>query len=387
MANTFSSELMPRILAGALKTFREETVLAQNVAKDFNGAAGALGQVVSVSVPAAASVDDVTPAATPPAIVNTTPGVVQITIDQWKQSRFHLTEKEALEIVAGVQVPSQINESARILAYTLNAALMSTYKKIYGYAGTAGANPFTTNVTPVADVKQVLDYQMCPEGNRMLVVGLAEENKALSLTDTRYALYAGDQKAFRDGKLGSMFGMQLARDRQIPSHTAGTITTGLIAKAATAVAAGLKTCVGTTAGSSGACALLVGDIIQIGSDALNTYTLTAVATQASAASDVTLTFEPGLRTALAGSEAITVKATHRVNLALDPAALGLVMRTPGNSIQGAPVLGEHFDMADPQTGIPMRLSYFPGYHLNQWELSILYGYQLIDPRRAARLAG
>lgn len=387
MSNTFNSSLMPRILAGALDVLREECVLATKCMKDFRNAAAQLGDTVTVAVPTAQAVTDITPAAVPPSLADTTYGVKQVTINKWKKSMFHMTTKEATEYQSQVIIPMQVQEAARALAYQLNSDILANYTSIYGYAGTAGTDPFASNVNPVVDVKRVLDFQKCPDGNRMLVVGHAEETAALKLTDLRYFQYSGDKDAFRRGQVGTLFGINVFRDVQRPTHTAGSITTGLIAKAATAVAAGATSFAATTAASTGACDLKVGDIIQIGSSALETYTLTAVAVQASAATDVTLAISPGLRTALAGSEAITVKASHGVNIACDPGAFAVVMRTPPNSIEGAPVYGPSMVMADPVTGIPLKLSYLPGYHAAQWELSMLYGTAVIDPRRAARLAG
>lgn len=386
MANTFDSSLQPRILAGALDVLREEAALAAEVSKDFNGAAASVGETVTINKPTAQTAGDVTPAATPPAFVDKTYDVTSITIDKWKRSAFYLTDREAQQILAGNIVPNQVKEAARALAYQLNSDLWANYKQAYGYAGTAGTDPFATNTNPVVDARKVLNYQMCPDGNRVLLIGLTEEASALKLDDFKKMFYAGDAKAFRNGDIGNLYGCRVRRDRQRPVHTAGTITTGLITKASTVVAAGLKTAVATTAASTGACALLVGDVIAIAGHT-TTYTLTATATQASAATDVTLTFEPGLEVALAGSEAITVKASHGVNLAFDPAGFGLVMRTLKDSIEGAPTLGQHMVMTDPVTGMPLKLSYYPGYHANQWELSILYGSKIIDLRRVVRLAG
>ena len=386
MANTFDSSLQPRILAGALEVLREEAALAAEVSKDFNGAAGMVGETVTINKPTAQSAGNLTPAATPPALTDNTYGVTSITIDKWKRSGFHLTDREATQIITGNVVPNQIREAARALAYQLNSDLWATYKSSYGYAGTAGTDPFATNVNPVADARKALNYQRCPDGNRVLLIGLNEEASALKLDDFKKMLNAGDANAFRRGDIGNLYGFRVRLDRQRPVHTAGTITTGLAAKAATAVAAGLKTFVATTAASTGACALLVGDVIAIAGHT-TTYTLTATATQASAATDVTLAFEPGLEVALAGGEAITVKASHGVNMAFDPAGFGLVMRTPKDAIEGAPTLGQHMVMVDPVSGMPLKLSYYPGYHAAQWELSILYGAAMIDPRRVVRLAG
>lgn len=381
MANTFTTELMPRILAGALSVLREEMGLAAKVTKDFNGAAGQLGQTVSVMVPVAQSVASVTPAATPPALTDSTPGVKQITIDQWKATRFHLSTKDATEIQAGVFVPNQIREAARSIARNVNQYLFGKYAAFYGYAGTAATNPFASNVNPVADVAEQLDYHLCPQDGRMLFINLAAQTAARKLTDLRYALYSGDSEALRRGFVGRLFGMDVFADRDVPSHTAGVpggtpLVDGNHAAGATSL---------VIKGGGNAGTYTEGDVILLQGDSYP-YVVTAALTL-SAGGAGTATIQPPLRTAIADNATITLKATHTVNLACDPAAFGLVMRIPGSQIEGAPTYGEHLSMTDPQTGIPMKLSYLPGYEASQWQLSVLYGAAVIDPRRGARLAG
>jgi hypothetical protein len=386
MANNFSV-VMLNILAGALAVLREEAYLARVVAHDFDGAAAKKGSTVSVSVPVAQAVYDVTPAAVPPALVDITIPEVTFTLDQWKATRFHMTEKQIQEMADGNQVfPGQIGEAVRVIANTLNTYLWSKYKRVYGYAGTAGTTPFATTIDGAVDLKQVLVRQRTPSGNLKMVVNPTAETLLLKLATLQKFLEHGTDATLLEAEIGRLMAFDVFRDRDIPLHTAGTITTGLIAKAATAVAAGLKTFIATTAASTGAIALKEGDILAIAGH-VTTYVLTADATEAGAAADEALFIEPGLEIALVGSEAITVKASHRVNLGFDPSAFGLAMRTLPDSIEGQPTLGVSEVMTDPVTGIPLKLTFFPGYHAMQFELSVLYGGGIIDARRIARLAG
>jgi hypothetical protein len=363
-----------------LEVLREEVFLASKVNKDFNGAAGKLGQTVSIAVPYALSVGDVTPGPVPP-----TPGDIQIasktvTIDKWKKASFHMTEQEATYYQTSDIVPNQVAEAARALARTVNQALFGLYPKVYGFAGTAGTNPFggsDKNVNPVADVRQRLSEQLCPENNRILLVGFEEEAAALKTEDLKRMMNAGDSQALRKGVIGEVFGMTVLRDRDRPVHTAGTLTS-VTTDGATAAGAKL---VAIKKGQGGAISLKQGDIITFEGQT-QTY-----AVQADLSDDGDVAIEPALVTALVDGKAVSVKATHNVNLAFEPNAFALVMRMPPTSIEGAPTLGPSAILADPVTGIPARLSYFPGYHLAQWELSILFGADIVDARRTARLAG
>jgi hypothetical protein len=307
---------------------------------------------------------------------------VQITIDQWQGSRFHVTEQEATYIRTQDFVPGQIGEAARALARKLNQDLFANYTGVYGYVGTAATNPFASTINTLADAKNELDFQLAPDGNRKLLIGLEEEAAALKLVDFIRMLNAGDSKAFRQGDLGNLFGMMIRRDRDRPTHTAGV-------PGGTPLVVGAHSAGDTTIDIDGMTATTgtykKGDVVLFDGDT-HAYAIQADVT-ASGAGAVTVTVSPPLRVALADNATVTLKATHKVNLACDPAAFGLVMRMPPTSIEGAPTYGASMGMVDPQTGIPLRLTYLPGYHAAAWELSIMYGTKLVDGRRAVRVAG
>jgi hypothetical protein len=275
--------------------------------------------------------------------------------------------------------------------------VFALYKDIYGYTGTAGTTPFAIGAgnfpnspTDAVNLRKTLNKQLAPPDSRRAVLSLDAEANALALPAFANFEQTGDQGVKIEGRLGRKFGLDWYYDQAVPTHTAGTITTGLIAKAATAVAAGVKSFLGTTAASTGACALLAGDIINIAGHT-QTYVLTANATQASAASDVTLAIEPGLQIALVGSEAITVKASHVVNLGFHRDAFAFATRPVGDMVfKGGSEILQMTDMGSngvPGTGINLTLEVSRQHHQTSWELSILYGCKTIRRELAARLAG
>jgi hypothetical protein len=127
------------------------------------------------------------------------------------------------------------------------------------------------------------------------------------------------------------------------------------------------------------------DIIAFSNDADHTYRLTAACTIGAVATGNAL-IEPALVTAVTSAHTVAVKATHVVNLGFDPSAFGLVMRLPAEDVLGG-TGGDHFPFIDSLTGAPFMLSHYGVYHASQWEVSALYGMELLDPRKAARLAG
>jgi hypothetical protein len=391
MANTITS-IMPKILAAALLALREQAIMPRLVNFNWSNETAKRGSTIDVPLPAAQAVSDVTPGAVPPPQVDHAPTTVQIILNNWKKSNFYLTDKELGEIDPNAAFyPMQTSEAVRQLANQVNSDVFLLYKDVYGYTGTAGTTPFAigsgnfpNSPTDAINLRKVLNAQLAPPDNRRAVLSLDAEANALGLPAFANFEQTGDQGVKIEGRLGRKFGLDWYYDQGNPTHTAGTITTGLISKAATAVALGLKTLLATTAASTGACALKAGDIILFAGDS-QTYVLTADATQASASTDVTLTFEPGLKVAHTGSEAITVKASHVVNLGFHRDAFAFATRPVGDVIfKGG---SEIMQMTDPQTGINLTLEVMRQYKQTSWELSILYGVKTIRRELAARLAG
>lgn len=390
MANTFQTDLMPRILAGALQVLREEMVIASKVTKDYNGAAGQLGQTVSIAVPQAMDSYSITPAATAPALVDSKFFAKTVTVDTWKGSRFHLTQTDALNYNAANSnfVANQVAEAARRLARDVNQAVFAKYSKIYGWAGSAGAALFGSSINNVADVDYRLNYQLCPPENRLLVVSLADRQAALKLDDVKKnPQLAGDTEAYRRASLGMIYAFDVLHDRDVPSHTAGTIS-GTANCTATAK---YSTAINIHAQTGCAISLKTGDIIKVsgGSGDANIWYTAQEDFTLAAGNDDALTVDRPIETALTASDTLafpTGFATGTQNIAGDPAGFALVMRTPGESIEGAPTFGPSIAMVDPKTGIPLKLTYLPGYHAAQWELSVLFGADVIDGRRLCRVA-
>lgn len=386
MANTLT-DIMPKILARGLLALREQAIMPRLVNGDYSLEAAEKGDTIDVPIPSAASAVDVTPSHVQPAATDSAPTKVQIQLNKWKMVDFHLTDKQMLEIDRNRHfIPLQMSEAVRALANAINQSVMDEYKGIYGYVGTAGTTPFANTVNGATDLRKVLNEQLCPRSNRRAVLDFAAEANALALSQFADLEKTGDQGVKIEGNLGRKYGFDWFTDDIVPTHTAGTITTGLAAKSATAQALGDKTIVCTTAASTGACALKKGDIITFAGDT-QTYVLTDDATQAAAASDVTLNIEPGLKKALAGGEAVTVKASHVVNLGFHRDAFALAMRPLAQSAADLELGNRLLTMQDPVTGLTLRLEVVRQFKQTSWQLDALWGVKLVRPALAARLAG
>jgi hypothetical protein len=377
------SVLAPKLLAQGLVALRSANLMPLLVNSDYSMEFATKGLVVTIPVSSAVAAQDVTPANTPPSTADVAPTSALITLDQWKEAPFYLTDKDQQQASDGV-IPMQASEAVKSLSDAVNAYILSKYKGIYGFYGTPGTTPFASTTTAATQARKILNKQLAPMNDRRFIMDPDAEANALDLRAFQDASWAMTADAIQEGTITRRLGFDWFMDQQIPSHTAGTITTGLIAKASTAQAIGLKAIVCTTAASSGACALVVGDIITFAGQT-QTYVVTAAATQASASTDVTVNVEPGLKVALAGSEAVSVKSTHVCNLALHRDAIGFASRPLADSGQG---LGNIIEVAvDPITGLALRLEISREHKRTRFSYDILYGATLVRPDLAARVAG
>lgn len=383
MSNTLTA-VVPKLLAQGLLALRQMAIMPMLVNRGYETLAGQKGTTIDIPIPSAITVQDVAPGATPPVTAVVAPTSVSITLDQWKEAPFYLTDKELQEVVSGI-IPMQASEAIKALANTVDSYIFGLYKGVYGYYGTAGATPFATDTSDATKVRAILDNQLAPLGDRRVVMNADAQANALNLTAFQNTQFATDASDVIAGKLTPKFGFAWFMDQNVPTHTAGTITTGLIAKAATAVAIGATSVVATTAASTGACALKAGDIITF-AGSTQTYAVGADVTQAAAATDTAaISITPPLVKALVGSEAITVKATHVVNLAFHRDAFAFANRPLDVPTDG---LGAIVQSAiDPVSGLTLRLEITREHKRTRYSYDILYGGLLVRAALAARLAG
>ncbi len=391
-ANTFTATgIIPRLLAMALPILRQSAFMPKLVNRKFETSPGAKYSTIDIPIYSAITATDVTPGPTPPAMAALAPTSVPISVDTWKTAGFAITDKEMLQVGMGI-IPGELRQATIAIANAVNASLMALYKQIPTVVGTAGVTPFGTDLAEIIDARKALNRQLAPKEDRRVVLNSDAMANALLLAQVSNQSWRSNPAGIIEGQVARTMGFDWFEDESsIPSHVGGSITTGLIAKAATAVAAGLKTFVATTAAGSGAIALKVGDIIGIAGHT-QTYTLTADATEAGAATDEALFFEPGLQFALVGSEAVTLQGvptqasnTAAVNLAFHRDAFALVSRP----FAGADPfnLGIFDTIVDEESGLVLRLETSREYYQSAWRLDCLYGVGLPMPAYATRLNG
>lgn len=385
MANSLTP-FIHLITARGLMALRDQIPIVAAVNSSYDEEARMPGETINIPVPRRSSAVAVTPGPNAPANRDRTSDLVPLTLDQHWEDYYHITDKERGQVMGNASyIPSQTSASIQALGEKINEVIYATYTGIYGYVGTAGTTPFGSGVevASAVDVRKTLKKQRCPmDRNLRMILDPDAEAKATTLRAFHDASFVNDAETMRSGNIGQRFGFTFMGSNAVPTHTAGSITTGLAAKASTAQAVGLTTIVATTAASTGACALVEGDIITIGSDP-QTYVLTAAATQASAAADVNLSISPSLQVALTGGEAIAVKASHVVNLGFHRDAIAFATRRTPSPLAQALVA----EIYDPVSGVVLQTEIVRGHAQDTIYHRVLFGVSLVRAELACRLAG
>lgn len=381
MANDLTN-MTPRILAMGIEALRGAVIMPRLVSNDYEADARKKGSTVDVPIAPEIAVRDVAPGANQVAAGDMTPGLAQIALTQWKEAPFYLTDNDFLKVEQNI-IPLSVGSAVAALASTVNAYIMSKYKKVYGFTGTAGTTPFGGSTPTTSDASQIykiLTQQLAPIAARRMVLDPEAAANARDLSAFQDASASADPQVITEGIIGRKFGFDFYEDVQVPTHTAGAIAAALAAKASTAQPVGTTDVICT---STGDVDLLEGDIITFAGDT-QTYVLTADASR-SGAGDITVPVSPGLAVALAGDEAVTLKASHTVNLAFQRDAFAFASRPLLDTTAGTNAIVE--SLTDPISGISLRLEITRQHKQTEWSFDILYGAECIDPRKAARLAG
>lgn len=380
MANTFT-DIVDKIFARGLLALRQNAITPRLINTDWGTEVAEQGDTIDVPIPSAVTVDDVTPGPTPPAGNNVAPTKVQITLDKWKKSDMHVTDKEAREIAVGAR-DLQLSEHLKALANQVDNDVLALYKGIYGYAGVAGTTPFASSLAEAIAADKVLNDQLAPIDPRRMLLGTAAKANALANRAIQDASFKrSGEDTLRTGDIGEILGFLWAMNQNIPTHTTGAAGTPLLDDSV-ARAVGLKTLHmdGFTTKPS------VGDVFTIAGDS-QTYTVTAATDLAGTDSDVS--FEPGLAVAIPaadGNEAVTFKASHVVNVAFHRDAFALATRTlgPADGFMGGNIMRT---AVDPVSGLTLTLEVSREYARTKYQWRILYGVKLVRAQLACRVAG
>lgn len=412
MVNTLTN-IMPKILARALMSLRTRCIMPRLVNSDYGAEAAKKGTTIDVPVPVAVGTTDVTPSNVLVAPTDLTPGLVQIALDQWKQNNpIGLTDKELCEIDETEHfLPMQLEEAVKALASDVNQHILGKYKGeargVYGFISnpTAGVgsivDPFGANTTDTSGVsaatnaKKVLNQQLCPRIDRRGLLNFNAEASALDLSAFSDAEKIMSAVVKMEGEIGRKFGIDWIADDDVPDHTVGDCymasPADVTCKEGEAVDVSAISIL-----DAGAGIIVRGDIFTIAGDS-QTYTVVGgtldvggtgiYGYQLHASNDCQVSILPTLKVAVSGTEVISVKNSHAVNMVFHRDAFAFATRPLLDNSRKYSLGSQMLSMQDPKTGLILRLEVSRQHKQTVWEFDILWGSDLVRPELAMRIAG
>lgn len=386
MANNLAA-VTPKLLAQGLLALREMAIMPMLVNRSYEPLAGQKGSTIDVPIPSAIAAADVTPAATPPSTADVVPTSVAVTLSNWKEAVFYLTDKDVMEAMNG-SIPMQASAAIKALAAAVTSSILAQYTGVYGFYGTPGTTPFGNFSSPTVQdavrVRETLFKQLCPDGDRRMLLDPTAEAAALMNQAFQNAQFGGGASVILEGKILRKLGFDWFMDQLVPTHTRGTISDGTNPAALVngALTAGVKTMNIDSTTLTGT--LVTGDVFTFAGHS-QTYVVTNGTLTASGNAIAGVQFEPALAVGVADNTAITFKGTHVVNLAFHRDAFAFATRPLETVGQG---LGSLIQSAvDPQTGLTLRLEISREHKRTRFSYDILWGVKLVRAELACRLAG
>ncbi len=324
-----------------------------------------------------------------------------ITINQWKQVKFALTDKELTQAGSRV-VDEHIQPAAYALANAVDSDLMSLYTDVPWLVG--------VNSTPnaVADLtiprKRLVDNAGAQvdmdDGKIHMAITPNFEQALLGATHFHSATLVGgtaNQDALMKGHLGTRFGIEFFRSHNVQTHTSGTAVGGGDVTGLTLTGAGSQgdTTIGISNGT-GSETLVAGDSFVIAGNSQR-YVVTATNTASSGTYSSVAIF-PALvadyssGAAVTFSTAATTTETNAdnsdnfyANMLFHENAFGLVVVPLPEIGDGA---GARMStVSDDQTGLSIRsrMAYDDDSAKVKVTLDILYGVKTLEPNLAVRV--
>ncbi len=337
---------------------------------DFTAAK--VGETVKIKKPATFEAKDFTSTID---VQSATETSVDVTLDKHKDVSFEIGAKERTLTLEDFS-RQLIQPAVTALAEALNAYILGKYTDFnLFYSDTA----FPSTIAKLAKISEIMDIAKVPLTGRSAIISPTAKTSLLGIEAFHNASIRGaaGQTAIQEAQIGRALGLNWLMDQQVPTHTAGTFASGTPATNG-AVLAGATTM--NINGGSGVETIKKGDIFTV-ADAAGQYVFTADKT-ATAGAITGATFYPaapvgGFLTA----KAITIKATHKANLALHPNAIALAV-VPLALPMGA---GQAYYVNDQGLGVRVVMGYTISTKIETCSIDMLYGAKVIQPELGVRI--
>jgi len=361
---------------------RQQSIMPRLVNRSYDSMAAQSGSTIDIPIPSAITANAVTPGTTSQAVTDLSPTKATITLNQWYEAAFNLTDEELKNVEENNLMPMQASEAIKSLAnnvdtYIMNLASSAT-NGISQNGGTAGTTPFASNLDAYLAARKELNNSAAPMDDRYCVINADAEAEALSLEAFQNAAWRGDTDGIIRGQIGQKLGATWVVDQNVQTHiNANGTPTGFLVNNGSGYSAGDTTMTIDTGSNNPA----VGDIFTVAGD-----TVSHIVTAATGGTSVT--FTPGLGAAVVNNAALTFTASAAAftrNLLFHRDAFAFASRPleDGMMVGGDNVMSN----VDPVSGLSLRVEVTREFKQTRVSYDILYGGALVRPELAALILG
>lgn len=318
-------------------------------------------------------------AAAPASDQNVTTDSVSITLNQWQEVKFSLTDKD-LTLSSDKIISDHIRPAAVALADNVDQSLCALWSQV-PWGVSMSATPALADITKV---KKVLFDNKVPMKDESKLHYQIGSNEQMAYQNAMTVLQNPQASGLRDGSLGQLYGFDVFANQNAPSYTGSALTDGVGALTANANVGDATIAINAIDASG---AVKVGDIVVITGDPQQ-YVVQANVTASTGAA--TLSIFPKIKNASTSGAVVTISTLGSAgvaktqNIAFHENAFALAtapLSTMGNNL-GARIA----TVADPLTGLSLRsrIFYMPDSSTVKVALDILYGVTTLDPNLAVR---
>lgn len=335
-------------------------------------------------VPTMAAVDTI-PAATPPALTDTTVGVGTMKLTKSKTVWFHWTGEDEVSIGTKKNAieNNKFAQAMRTITNAIEADLAALYPAASRAYGTAGTTPFGTagDFTDAAQVVKILKDNGAPTGDIQLVLNTAAGATMIGKQSRADIIgQANIGSIQQQGILLNIAGCKIRESAKIVQHTKGAGVGYDFIAAGEGIGQTVLSVEGGTVNGTG---IKAGDIITHAGDAANQYVVNTGLTEVSG--DIVIG-APGLLVAGADANEISIGGSYAANMCFDRSAIHLLCRLP-KLPSGGDQASDEYILIDPVSGIPFRIAMYKGYMATQIAVQAAWGVKAVKSEHIAILLG
>jgi hypothetical protein len=387
-----SPKLFSQLVGTVVDSVRSNAVAPRMINTDYAADLAKQGSSITVNFPGPVPIRDVIPANIPPVTANPTNNGVTLTLDNWKEAPFTISESD----LSGLGDPKsyiskQLVQAGVTIADAVDTSILTLYQNTPFTAGTAGTTPFASSLAALQSAETTLLTNKMPPGQRSLLLDTFAWGNSLGLSVFQNNQAFGTE-VIREGRVTRALGYDWAYDQNVVQHTRGALGGTPLINGVQAI--GTVNVVTDGWSNSITNILRVGDIVTFAGDP-NPYVVTANC-NSNGSGVVTIPIyngyadlaNSGLLVATVDNAAITVTASHKASLAMHPNFAMIASRTPDiMEIEGGQKFSYRVPWTDPISGLTFLIKVSEQHWQAEFSVSCLWGVKPVWTQHAVRLLG